>query len=127
MAEVMRGRPKYMNIFEIRLPMPGLASILHRISGVGLFLALPLLLCALERSLRSPAEYAQLMAQLGHPAIKLALLGLLWALLHHLCMGVRILLIDVHVGVAKARARASAAAVFAVSIGLTFALGVALW
>jgi succinate dehydrogenase / fumarate reductase cytochrome b subunit len=55
------------------------------------------------------------------------LMGLLYALLHHFCMGVRILLIDMHKGVKIETARASAKAVLFVSVALTVILGVALW
>lgn len=127
MSEVMRKRPKYLNLFEIKLPLAGFASILHRVSGAGLFLLLPLLIWLLELSLRSPESYQQLQAVVGHPLVKLVLIGLLWAFLHHFFMGIRILLIDAHVGVAKAPAHRSAVAVMAVSLLLTLVLGVMLW
>jgi succinate dehydrogenase / fumarate reductase cytochrome b subunit len=112
---------------EIRLPVAGFASILHRISGIGLFLLLPLLIWLLELSLRSPDSYQALQAVVANPFVKLILVGLLWAFLHHFCMGIRILLIDVHVGVEKAKARTSAQAVLAISLVLTLILGVKLW
>ncbi len=127
MAELTKERPKYLNPAEIKLPLPGLASILHRVSGVGLFLLLPFLIWLLDLSLRSADSYQTLVSVLAHPLTKLVLIGLLWAFLHHASMGIRILLIDMHVGVEKAQARASAKVVFAVSIALTLILGVALW
>lgn len=127
MAELTRKRPKYLNLFEIKLPLPGFASILHRISGLGLFLMLPLLIWLLDLSLRSPDSYQTLLEVVSHPLLKLVLIGLLWAFLHHFCMGIRILLIDIHVGVEKTQARQSAIAVLAVSLLLTLILGVKLW
>lgn len=127
MAEVARKRPKYLNLFQIKLPIAGFASILHRISGFGLFLMLPLLIWLLELSLSSPASYQTLQSIVAHPLAKLVLIGLLWAFLHHFCMGIRILLIDIHVGVAKAQAGASAKAVLAISLLLTAILGARLW
>ncbi len=59
--------------------------------------------------------------------MKLLLTGLLWAFLHHFCMGIRILLLDIHVGIDKAQAGASAKAVLAVSLLLTVILGAKLW
>ena len=59
--------------------------------------------------------------------VKLILLGLIWAYLHHFCMGIRVLLLDVHVGIEKPQARASAMAVLAVSLALTGIAGVMLW
>lgn len=127
MAELTKKRPKYLNLFEIRLPIAGFASILHRVSGIGLFLMLPLLIWLLELSLKSADSYQTLQAVAGHPLVKLVLIGLLWAFLHHFCMGIRILLIDIHVGVAKAQARTSAIAVLAISLLMTLVLGVKLW
>lgn len=127
MAELARKRPKYLNLFQIKLPIAGFASILHRVSGFGLFLMLPLLIWLLDLSLRSPDSYQTFQAIVGHPLVKLLLIGLLWAFLHHFFMGIRILLIDIHVGVAKAQAGASAKAVLAVSLLLTVILGVKLW
>jgi succinate dehydrogenase / fumarate reductase cytochrome b subunit len=127
MSELSKQRPKFLNLMEIRLPLPGVASILHRVSGVGLFLMLPLLIWLLDLSLRSPDSFETLRGVVANPLVKLVLIGLLWAFLHHFCMGIRILLIDIHVGVEKAKARASSVVVFAVSLVLTVILGALLW
>lgn len=127
MAEMTKKRPKHLNLFQIRQPIAAVTSILHRISGLGLFLMLPLLIWLLDLSLRSPDSFQSLQAFVAHPLAKLLLIGLLWAFLHHFFMGIRILLIDVHVGVAKQQARKSAIAVLAASLALTLILGVQLW
>jgi succinate dehydrogenase / fumarate reductase cytochrome b subunit len=127
MAELVKKRPKFLNLFEIKLPLPGWASILHRVSGAGLFLMLPLLIWLLGMSLGSPESFADFKAIAAQPLAKLILTGLLWAYLHHFCMGIRILLIDMHIGVEKAAARASTVAVLAVSLLLTIVLGAKLW
>jgi len=127
MDKVVRKRPKYLNLFEIKLPVAGFASILHRISGFGLFLMLPFLIWLLELSLGSPESFESLQAIVAHPLVKLLLIGLLWAFLHHFCMGIRILLIDMHIGVEKAQASNSAKMVLAVSLPLTLILGEKLW
>jgi succinate dehydrogenase / fumarate reductase cytochrome b subunit len=59
--------------------------------------------------------------------VKLILLGLMWSYLHHFCMGIRILLLDMHIGIEKEQAWASAVAVLVVSLALTVLLGVKLW
>ena len=122
-----RNRPKYLDLTRIKLPVPGLVSILHRVSGFGLFLLLPLLLWLLQSSLASPESYARYRAAIDHPLLKLVLVGLIWAFLHHLLAGLRFLLLDVHVGTELATARNSSRAVLAVSIPLTLVLGVLLW
>jgi len=119
MPELTKQRPKYLAINEIRLPVPGFVSILHRVSGAGLFLALPFLLCLLQLSLGTAAEYQTFTTIVGHPLAKLVLFGLCWAYLHHFCAGIRFLLLDIHVGIEKEQARASAKGVLVVSLGLT--------
>lgn len=122
-----KPRPKHLALHLIKLPLPGIVSILHRISGLLLFVALPLLLLALQYSLRSVETYAQLQAVLAHPLLKLLLIGLLWAFLHHFCAGLRYLAIDLGYGVQLAQARNSSKLVLAVSIALTVLIGARLW
>ena len=122
-----KKRPKYLNLFEIKLPLAGFVSILHRVSGAALFLMLPLLIYLLQLSLGTPQDFAVLTSALDNPLLKLVLLGLLWAFLHHFCMGIRILLLDLHIGVDLAAARTSAKLVQGVSLLLTVILGVKLW
>jgi succinate dehydrogenase / fumarate reductase, cytochrome b subunit len=127
MTELIKKRPKYLNLVQIKLPIAGFASILHRVSGIGLFLMLPLLIWLLELSLRSAESFQALQSVIANPFVKLILIGLLWAFLHHFFMGIRILLIDIHVGVDKASAGMTAKAVLAVSLALTLILGAKLW
>ena len=122
-----KEHPKHLALHLIQLPLPGFVSILHRISGLLLFFALPLLLLMLQYSLRSIETYTQLMAMLAHPLAKLTLLGLLWAFLHHFCAGLRYLAIDLHYVRDLAQARNSSKAVLATSLLLTVLLGVMLW
>jgi len=127
MPEINKQRPKYLALHEIRLPLAGYASILHRVSGAGLFLMLPLLIWLLQLSLDSTQQGTALFAALtGNILVRLVLLGLLWAFLHHFCMGIRILLIDLHIGVEKQQAHASAVAVMVVSLALTLVFGLKL-
>lgn len=120
-------RPKHLALSQIRLPLPGFISILHRVSGVLLFLALPLLLWALQNSLLSIETYTQMAEVLRYPFSKLVLLGLIWAFLHHFCAGIRYLVIDLDYGVRLAQARASSKWVMFASLALTVLIGVRLW
>jgi succinate dehydrogenase / fumarate reductase, cytochrome b subunit len=123
-----KRRPVYLNLVAIRLPVPGIASILHRVSGAVLFLfVLPLMLCAVQASLASPESFAALKAVFAHPLAKLVSIGFVWAYLHHFCAGIRYLLIDVHVGDDLLPARRSSVVVIAVSLLLTLIVGVRLW
>ena len=126
MAEVAltkKARPKNLDLTTIRLPLPGMVSIFHRISGAGLFLMLPLLLWLFQSSVESAETFALYQAFFGNIFAKLLLLGLLWAYLHHACAGVRCLLLDMHVGIELEAARLSSKVVFAVSLALTAILG----
>jgi succinate dehydrogenase / fumarate reductase cytochrome b subunit len=123
----MPSRPKYLNLAQIRLPLPGLVSILHRISGALLFIALPLLLCWWQRSLTSLETFTRLHEVLSYGIVKLVILALAWGYLHHLCAGLRYLALDLDIGVDLAPARASSKAVLAVSLALTALVGILLW
>lgn len=124
---VRKPRPKHLALNQIRLPLPGIVSILHRISGAGLFLLLPFLLFLLDRSLGSAESFETFSAVVGNPLVKLLLLGLLWAYLHHFCAGIRFLLLDLHIGGDLQPARSSSRIVLIVSIALTVVIGVKLW
>ena len=122
-----KKRPKHLALHLIKLPLPGFVSILHRVSGVALFLALPLLLAMLQYSLRSIVTYTELMEMLAHPLVKLMLLGLLWSFLHHFCAGLRYMAIDLHFVGNLAQARSSSWVVMLANLALTVIAGVQLW
>jgi len=130
MAEMTlkKKRPKNLDLMTIRLPLPGILSILHRVSGAVLFLLLPVLLWLFESSLTSPETFDVFKSIAAHPLVKLILLGLIWLYLHHFCAGIRYLLLDLHKGIDLESARLSSKIVFAVSIALTLLIGVkVLW
>jgi len=122
-----KKRPKHLALHKIKLPLPGFVSILHRVSGLFLFLSLPLLLWMLYASLRSIETYTRLLEILHHPLSKLALIGLIWSFLHHFCAGIRYLALDLHMGVSLAQARSSSKWVMGVSLILTALTGGWLW
>lgn len=122
-----KQRPRHLALHQIKLPLPGIVSILHRISGVMLFLSLPILLLMLQYSLASIETHTRLLELLAHPLSKLVLIGLLWAFLHHFCAGIRYLAIDLHYVRDLGRARSSSKVVLAVSLTLTVLLGAKLW
>ncbi len=121
------SRPKHLNLMQIRMPLPAFVSILHRASGAVLYLLLPLLLCLLGSSLESAKSFAVFKTWVGNPLVKIVLLGVLWAYLHHFCAGIRHLAMDMHMGLELERARVTSYAVLGVSLLLTAAIGVKLW
>lgn len=120
MPEVAKPRPKFLALNEIKLPLPGKVSILHRVSGAGLFLFLPFLIYVLQLSVdTSPQAVECFTALKANLLFKLVVFGLSWAYLHHFCAGIRYLFLDMHIGIDKQSANSSAKAVLAVSLALT--------
>jgi len=101
-------RPVHLNLFQIRLPIGGIMSIIHRATGVFMFLALPLLIYLLDLSLSGPVGYAEAGDALHGVLGTLFVFLIMWSLAHHLLAGIRYLLIDVDLGVEKEIARRSA-------------------
>ncbi len=127
-----KTRPEFRNIhvaqiLQYKLPPPGMVSILHRVSGAALFLALPLILWLFDLSLTSEISFARLVEVGSHWFVKVILLGLVWAFLHHLIAGIRYLMLDLHIGSEKLAARTSALAVFWLSLPLTLLAGLKLF
>ena len=123
MAEMtIKKRPKNLDLTTIQLPLPGKVSILHRVSGAGMFICFPVLLWLFSASLSSPESFATFKSVAGMLPVKVVLAGLLWAFVHHFCAGIRFLLLDLHIGIEKEEARKSAVAVLAFSIPLTLIL-----
>ena len=92
----LKKRPKNLNLATIRLPINAVVSILHRVSGIGLFLLLPALLWAFGQSVKSEATYLNLSEILDFWLTKCMLIAASWAFFHHFFAGIRHLLQDVH-------------------------------
>ena len=123
----MNKRPKYLNPFKIRLPLPGLVSFLHRVSGVLLFAAIPLLLATLQLSLLSAEGFESARQSLSGPLVKPVLILLLWGGLHHFFAGLRFLAMDMRLGLELGTARKSSLLVMVLSPALAILIGAALW
>ncbi len=123
-----KKRPKHLDLTKIRLPLPGLVSILHRVSGAALFLlGIPFFLWVLDSSLASQEGFARWRDTFDHPLVKLIVIGFLWAYLHHFFAGLRFLALDLNQGMSLSAARTTSKLVLIVSLALTFILGVWLW
>lgn len=118
-ASVRKPRPKHLDLPKIRLPIPGIVSILHRVSGVIMFLLIPLVLYLYQGMLGSPESFEAARQVAAHPLVKLILIGLVWALLHHLLAGLRFLALDVHLGLELQTTRLLSKLVLGVSLALT--------
>lgn len=102
------NRPVYLNLFKIRLPVPGIVSLAHRVSGVLLFLAIPFSIYLLDLSITSSQGFNQVLEILQQPVIMLVQLVLVWAVVHHFFAGIRFLLIDFDLGIEKTSSNISA-------------------
>ncbi|MFM8665417.1 MAG: succinate dehydrogenase, cytochrome b556 subunit [Betaproteobacteria bacterium] len=139
MAEALKPRPTYRNIhitqiLQYRLPPAGIVSILHRVSGALMFLLLPFIVWLLDVSLSSEISYEQFTAAFGVGIgfvpgwlVKLVVLALIWAYLHHFIAGVRHLWMDMTHSVTKEQGHSSAIVTLVSSVVLTVALGAKLF
>ena len=103
-----RHLPVFLNLAQIRFPIGAIASIAHRVAGVLLFIALPVVAVLLDTSLRDEAGFASVRDLISSPLAVVAAGVLVWALVHHVLAGIRHLLMDVGIGGELERARASA-------------------
>lgn len=117
----IKQRPKNLNLFTIRLPINAVVSIMHRASGVVLFLMLPAVLWVLQQSLASEADYLRIASGFQHWVFKLILIGIAWAFFHHFFAGIRHLAMDVHWMTSLQKARFSSRVVLWL-VGLSVAM-----
>lgn len=113
------NRPVFLELWRIHLPVGGVVSILHRVSGLLMVLAIPVFAWLFAQALAGPEGFAATALFLAHPLARLLLLLLAWALLHHLFAGVRYLLIDLGLGVQRPAARRSAWTALAAALAVT--------
>ncbi len=135
MADTLKQRPQFRNIHvsqivAYRLPPAGIVSILHRVSGVLMFLLMPFIIWMFDTSVSSEVSYdvfrSAFAAGVGFVPgwfLKLVALALIWAYLHHLIAGIRHLWMDATHAVTKEFGHTSAIVTLASSVLLTLALG----
>lgn len=122
-----KQRPKNLNLLTIRFPIPAIVSILHRISGLILFLLIPLMLWGLHLSLSSPDDFDNLHLFLSSPLMKFLIWGSLSAFIYHFFAGIRHLLMDIHVGDELKSGRLSAMLTLTISVVFIILAGIWLW
>jgi len=120
-------RPVNLDLRTIKLPITAYTSILHRISGVILFIGLAALLYGLDLSLSSEDGFARVKAFLAYPLVKLVIWAVLSALLYHLVAGVRHLIMDMGAGETLQGGKLGSQIVLIVSAVLIVLVGVWIW
>lgn len=141
MADTLqKQRPEFRNIHALsdlpnyRLPPAGFVSIMHRISGLLMFLLMPFVIWLFDTSVSSEVSFesfrSAFVAGIGFVPgwlVKLVTLGLIWAYLHHFIAGVRHLWMDATHSVSKAQGRSSAIVTLVLGTLLTVLLGAKLF
>lgn len=137
MAEMTKRRPGTMRLIDAlqyRLPLAGVVSILHRVSGAIMFVLLPFVIWMFDTSVTSEISYgaftSAFVAGIGVVpgwAVKLLVLALIWSFLHHAIAGIRHLWMDITHSVTKAQGHNSAVVTLVSSGLLTLALGAKLF
>jgi succinate dehydrogenase / fumarate reductase cytochrome b subunit len=140
MTEVASKRPEFRNINALtdlptyRLPAAGWVSILHRVSGLLMFILMPLIIWMFDHSITSEISFAKFSAAFNVGIgfvpgwfMKLVALALIWAYLHHFIAGLRHLYMDTFHAVTKEFGKSSAVVTLVLSLGLTAALGAKLF
>jgi succinate dehydrogenase / fumarate reductase cytochrome b subunit len=103
-----KKRPRYLNLFKIKMPVTAVLSIAHRASGFLMVIAIPFAIYVFQRSVSSEKEFNSVIALLQHPLISLILIVVAWSFVHHFIAGIRFLLIDMDIGVDIKSARRTA-------------------
>ena len=138
MAEMTKAKPGAMRLIDAvkyRMPVAALVSILHRVSGGIMFVLLPFVIWMFDASVTSEISFERFTSVFNVGVgflpgwlVKIAVLGLIWAYLHHAIAGLRHLVMDTnHAAVSKEFGKSSAIFTLAVSIGLTLVLGAKLF
>lgn len=120
-------RPKYLNLFKIKLPIAGIISIFHRLTGILLFLFIPLSLYFLQLSVKDASSFQEVTALMHYPLSRFFILLIVWSLFHHLLTGLRFLLIDMEFFLDRKLSSLSAWVVVVIEALLMFAVIVGLF
>ncbi|MDH3327342.1 MAG: succinate dehydrogenase, cytochrome b556 subunit [Gammaproteobacteria bacterium] len=119
-----KGRPKYLDLLRIKLPITGIVSIGHRASGVFLVLSIPVWLYLLDMSLSSEQGYRTAQEISNGFLFTLMAIVAFWSLMHHFFAGIRFLLLDLDVAIEKEAALKAARLVFILEgISMVFVIG----
>jgi succinate dehydrogenase / fumarate reductase, cytochrome b subunit len=124
---VNQNRPVNLELSSFKFPSTAIASILHRLSGLAIFLLLPLILYILDLSLHSRASYDDLKTLLTCQYIKVGLWIFCSAFTYHVIAGIRHIILDTGVGEDISTAKRTAVAVILLAFVAIIFLGVWIW
>ena len=124
---VNKKRPVNLDLGSMKFPPMAIASILHRISGVLLFILLPIILFILGQSLHSAERFAEMKTMMSHPFYKLVLWAFGASMIYHVLAGIRHLLMDIGLGEHLSTGRFTANLVIVLAVISTILLGIWIW
>ncbi len=121
-------RPVNLDLTTLKFPIMAIISILHRLSGIALFLLFPVMLYFFEMSLKNAGTFAQLQECMAN---SWCCKGVFWlfgaAIIYHILAGIRHMVMDIGFGESLENGRRSAVVVIIAAIFLTLLLGLWIW
>ena len=121
------NRPVNLDLYTIKQPLPAIASILHRISGVILLFGIAVLIYFWDQSLSSPEGFAQVQEAFANPLVKFVVWGVISALLYHFVAGFKHLFMDFGIGETLEGVDIASKLVLGISVILIIFAGVCIW
>lgn len=122
-----KKRPVNLDLGTLKFPPMAIASILHRISGVLLFILLPVMLYILGQSLHSADSFLQTKIMISSPVYKLILWAFSASLTYHVLAGFRHILMDMGLGEDLETGRRTSILVIVLAVISTIILGIWIW
>ncbi len=122
-----KKRPVNLDLTAFRFPLPAITSIIHRVSGVALFVGVAFLIYALDLSLSGEQGFAQVKECLDGFFAKLVIWGIVSALIYHLVAGIKHLLMDCGLGETLEGGQLGAKVTIVVSVVAILLSGVWIW
>ncbi len=120
-------RPKFLNLLRIHLPVTGVNSFAHRVSGALLFLAIPVFIYGFSLSVKDATSFNALLVDLKTVPYKLLFTVLAWALGHHLLAGVRFLLHEIEIGTSLSASKIASWLVNILGVIIFLVVGSCIW
>ena len=122
-----KQRPVNLDITTIKFPPTAIVSILHRVSGVGMFIAMVFVIWAWATALQSSADFDMVKEVMGGIIGKIIAIGTVSLLIFHVVMGVRHMFMDMGYFEELDSGNNSAKAGIILWLVLSVVVGVVLW
>jgi succinate dehydrogenase / fumarate reductase cytochrome b subunit len=124
---VKRARTVNLNLFTMHFPIAAIVSILHRLSGILLFLFVPFIVWAMQASLSSPDSFASVQAVFKLSIVKFLIWVFLSGLVYHMLAGFRHFIMNFGFLESLRAMQITAKVVLGVFVVLSIILGIWLW